>query len=339
MSDTPDPIQQLRERFETFHERVRLTNITREVSDLENRIKTLPADIQKVRTRGYAFRSYLEHKADVLQQHWQDIQKRVHKTIADETDALRDDADRIERRIRRLSAEPDEAAASTLPPMLDNLEKKLEAVENQIRNLYQTLRNDVQSTFNQLYEINWCLDQKDEASFSFLAGEALFLAARAEWVATGKDKQDPDGILFLTDQRLVFEQKETTGKKLGLFGGKKEQEVEWEIPLHAITSIRAENQGLFGGKDMLYLETTAGNHRQLVIEVKGGVDCKFWQKQIQRMISGDVSNERAIEPDAELLEQVRKMPTACHVCGGTLPMLVAGQNQVTCPYCGAVVRV
>ena len=32
----------------------------------------------------------------------------------------------------------------------------------------------------------------------------------------------------------MFEQKETTGKMLGLFGGKKVQELEWELPLHQI---------------------------------------------------------------------------------------------------------
>ena len=57
------------------------------------------------------------------------------------------------------------------------------------------------------------------------------------------------------------------------------------------------------------------------------------------MISGDVSNERAIEPDPELVERLRKAPTECHVCGGTLPQIVAGQNQVECRYCGSVVRV
>ncbi|MBZ0302457.1 MAG: hypothetical protein K8J31_22105 [Anaerolineae bacterium] len=338
MTDIAAQVKLLRDRFDAFHERAHMTAITREVSDVEARIKSLTPEIQKVRSRGYAFRSYLEQKADVLEKNWRDIQLRVHRAIQDEIENLRDDMDRTERRVRRMPDAADEAEIGGVTEWLDNLDHKLEAAEKRIQSMYQTLKSDTQNAFTQLHEVNWCLDQKDEASFDFLAGESLFLAAKAEWVATGKDKQDPDGILYLTDQRLIFEQKETTGKRLGMFGGKQEQEVEWELPLHQIEAVRAENKGLFGGKDMLYFDTTSGQHRQITVEVKGGVDCKFWQQQIQRMISGDVANERAIQPDPELIEQLRSAPTACPVCGGTLPRIVAGQNQITCEYCGGVVR-
>ena len=67
--------------------------------------------------------------------------------------------------------------------------------------------------------------------------------------------------------------------------------------------------------------------------------CKFWAAQIQRMISGNTKDERAIQPDAEELEAIKQAPTACPSCGGTLPMLVAGQRQIDCVYCGTVIRV
>ncbi len=340
MSDNPlaDQIRQLESRFDTFHSRVRMTAITREVSDVAERIKKLPVEIEQIRSRGYVFRAYLENKAQVLGDHWEDNQYRVRQAIENEVNDLRDDIQKVEFRVRRLTDGSDENDVNTASEWLQNLENKVEAAETRIQNMYTSLQNDVQSTFSQITEINWFLDQKDEASFDFLAGEALFLAAKAEWVATGKGKKDPDGILYLTDQRLIFEQKETTGKRLGMFGGKQEQEVEWELGLNVVKAVEAENKGLFGGKDMLHFQTTDREHRQLTVEVKGGVDCKFWQKQIQRMISGDVANERAIEPDPELLEKVREAPTACHVCGGTLPMLVAGQNQIVCDYCGTTIR-
>ena len=341
MSDNPliDQIQDLEGRFDSFHDKVRMSSITREVSDVAERIKKLPVEIEQIRSRGYAFRSYLENKAEVLGDHWNDIQHRVQQAIDSEVDDLRDDIQKVEFRVRRLNhSSRMRMTFTSANEWLENLENKIEAAENRIQNMYSSLRNDVQSTFNQLTEINWFLDQKDEASFDFLAGESLFLAAKAEWVATGKGKKDPDGIIYLTDQRLIFEQKETTGKRLGMFGGKQEQEVEWALGLNTVEDVETENKGLFGGKDMLHFKTSDREHRAITVEVKGGVDCKFWQKQIQRMISGDVANERAIEPDPELLQQVREAPTACHVCGGTLPVLVAGQNQITCDYCGTTLR-
>ena len=83
----------------------------------------------------------------------------------------------------------------------------------------------------------------------------------------------------------------------------------------------------------------AAHAPQITVEVKGGVACKFWAAQVQRMLSGNTKDERAIQPDAEELEAIKKAPTACPSCGGTLPMLVAGQHQIDCVYCGAVIRV
>jgi hypothetical protein len=189
---------------------------------------------------------------------------------------------------------------------------------------------------SQLRKINWMCDRKDEASFDFLAGESMFLVAEAQW-DDGGDK--PEGFLFLTDQRLVFEQKQKVGKKLGMFGGKEVHEEKWNALLPQVEKVEAENKGMFGGKDMLYITLGSGaSYPKVIVEVKGGVDCKFWQKQIQRMVSGDASDERAIEPDPELIERLRSAPTECHVCGGKLPMIVAGQVQIECDYCGSVVR-
>ncbi len=66
---------------------------------------------------------------------------------------------------------------------------------------------------------------------------------------------------------------------------------------------------------------------------------KFWAAQIERMIKGETDDERAIQPDPAQIEAIRNAPTECFSCGGTLPQLVAGQRQMECPYCGAVVRV
>src|SRR5690606_30706919 len=135
-------------------------------------------------------------------------------------------------------------------------------------------------------------------------------------------------------------QKEKTGKKLGLFGGKQTQELEWGIPLHQIESVQAENKGFLGGKDMLTFALGSGApYRQIVVEVKGGVQSKFWAAQINRMIKGETDDERAIQPDPEMLEAMRNAPTECFSCGGTLPKLVASQRQIECSYCGSVVRV
>lgn len=346
MSDeTAAQLRSLRREFDETHEAARFTAITEEIGTIGGDVSTLSGEIEQIRSRGYAFRSYLENKAEKLHAHWRDIRS----TVRDAIDRERDDLDRelslVERRVERAERaadDPDRVGGyiEDAEQEINELSSKVDAAQRRIRSTFNTLKQDVSQTKSQLTQINWYLDEKDEASFDFLAGEALFLAAKAEWVQTGKGKQDPDGILYLTDQRLLFEQKETTGKRLGMFGGKKEQELELDLPLGQIEEVEAENKGMFGGKDMLNFALGSGApYDKLTIEVKGGVDCKFWAKQIERMISGDTQDERAIEPDPELVEKLRNAPTECHVCGGTLPMIVAGQTQVECQYCGSIIRI
>lgn len=335
----------LRTRFQTLRDQADLSDLQREVADLTTKVGTLPADISRIRTRGYAFAAYLEQKAEVLAQQWAAVADEVKRELAAHQRRLRGELSQVEQTVEKADAfahKPDFLASrmDELERALGDAEGMVKAAVDAVSGLFATLRSDIYGTFSQLDQINGYMDQRDEASFAFLAGEAVFLTAKAEWVVSGKGGQDPDGILFLTDQRLIFEQKEKTGKRLGLFGGKNTQEVEWEIPLHQIEKVEAENKGFFGGKDMLYFTLGAGApHAQLTLEVKGGVNCKFWRDQINRMISGGTQDERAIAPDPELIEALRNAPAACNICGGTLPRLVAGQTQITCAFCGSVIRI
>lgn len=331
-------------KYNELASEVRLNAINGEVNDLASKVAQLPADIEEIRKRSYVFRSYLEHKAEVFDKHWEEIRGRVNRSMDNETASLLrqyHDISPYITRIGNLENLPDRYvdAVNDLIQKLNQLESNITAAKNRITGLYTTFKRDVDDTFNQMNEIRWMCDERDEASFQFLAGENVFLVAQAEWRASGKGKEDPDGVLYLTDQRLIFEQKETTGKKLGLFGGKKTQELEWEIPLHQIEALEHENKGFFGGKDIVHFTLGSGaRYPKISVEVKGGATNKFWIAQVQRMIKGETNDERAIPPDEELLKTIRNAPSQCHVCGATLPMLTAGQNQIECAYCGTVIR-
>jgi len=350
MSDNPQfetaksTFAQHQTKYNELASQARLNLINGEVNDLATKIATLPTEIEEIRKRNYVFRSYLEHKAQVIGEHWEDIRGRVNRSMDNETASLLRQYDALTPfldRIGNLENLPPRYidAVNDFAEKVTQLESNITAASNRITGLYSTLSDDVAETYNQLNEIRWMCDERDEASFPFLAGENIFLAARAEWRSSGKGKDDPDGVLYLTDQRLIFEQKETTGKKLGLFGGKHTQELEWEIPLHQIEGLEHENKGFFGGKDIIHFTLGSGaRYPKLSVEVKGATTNKFWIAQIQRMTKGETKDERAIPPDEETLNTIRNAPTKCHVCGGTLPMLTAGQTQIECTYCGAIIR-
>lgn len=341
-SQVINTFKSLKRQFDDLKRRASLSHISNELASLTRTASGFPDEISKIRRRGYSFAAYLENKIQALSEKWEEAQRDTQRTMETENASLSGETRQAELLIQR----GDSADANTLPhlmPSIQNavkeIEDKIKGAETRLKSIYDTIAKDIQQTVAQVAEINWYLEQKDEASFKFIAGESLFLACKAEWVATGKGKQDPDGILYLTDQRLLFEQKETTGKTLGLFGGKRTQELKWEIPLNQIESVLAENKGFFGGKDMLYFTLEAGApFAKITVEVKGNAKCKFWAAQIQRMIAGETNDERAIKPDAEMLESLRNTPTECNACGGTLPRLIANQREVSCNYCGTVIR-
>lgn len=163
------------------------------------------------------FRSYLEHKAEVFRDHWADIRRRVERTLDTESASLTKQYDDILPaidRIGNLENLPTRYidAVEEFAQKVTQLESNITAATERIASLYSTLKDDVDDTNTQLTEINWICDQRDEASFPFLEGENIFLVATAEWRASGKGKDDPDGILYLTDQRLIFEQKRPLAK-------------------------------------------------------------------------------------------------------------------------------
>lgn len=333
-----EKVTQLKRRYEEFVSRANLSGITSRISTVTTDLNRLPGMIEEIRSRGYVYRAFLEKKAAVMAEQWSQTQERIHDTINREVEDLRQQMKHAEAAVRQIDLRPTLPAITGLESTLNVIQQKVEAAEGRIRSLFEPIERELQTTKAQIEEAKWFMQQKEEASFSFYPAEAIFLAAKAEWVASGKGKQDPDGILFLTDQRLVFEQKETVGG--GLFKrGESVQEMKWEVPLSAVEDVSPENKGFLGGKDMLHFTLGRGApYPKITVEVKGGVDCKYWARELKRMLSGETQNERASQPDPEMLEKLRSAPTACHVCNGQLPRLVAGQTEVECPYCGTVIR-
>lgn len=345
MSNQPNPQARLTEVTQAANRALKaaaLENLPRTLASLTAQVTGLPAELQRARSRGYVFANYLEQKLAVLAKQWEAQRLEAQKTLTTEGEFLRPLRHEVEALIATAQSQASNPmlllmSLTKLEKTASDLENQAKTVENRIKDRIRTLERDIQQTHEQLQDIHHMLDLRDGASFSFNNGENVYLTAQGEWVATGKGSQDPDGTLYLTDQRLIFEQNEKTGKTLGLFGGKHTQGIQWEVALPLIEKVEAENKGLFGGKDMLHFTLGAGApHPRITVEVKGKAKCKFWAAQIERMARGETKDERAIAPDEETLKEIKSETSECHVCGGTLPQLSGGQ-QVTCVYCGAVI--
>lgn len=272
----------------------RLADVTSAVEAVGADVAKLPGELTRLRSRGYKFASELNTKVPEISGLWNSAKQDIDRAMDEAMLQLRKQVNQVETLLSN-AENPQKSLMGSLMALpqveqaLDTLESAVKAAESRIKTLFTALERDAQQAVEQLRQLHEHLDLRDEASFEFLAGENLYLTASGEWVATGKGGEDPDGTLFLTDQRLLFEQNEKTGKKLGLFGGKQTQELKWEIPLSQIENVEAENKGLLGGKDLLHFTLGAGaTYGRITVEVKGAAKSKAWAEQIERMMRGEI---------------------------------------------------
>jgi len=329
-------IDEAKERFEDLVKRVQMTDIVKETVSLGNKIEGLPESIDGVRSRGYKFRSYLENKIDVMAEQWDTVNDRIELWLDEESAELDDELADAEKAHQRLSSRASQRRLDKLVAALDTLETQVEASEEKIKALYNEVNREMSTTANQLAQINKQLDWLEAADVELNAGEGLFIAAEAEY---DDNRDKPDGFIYVTDQRIIFEQNEKKGGMLG-FGGKNVKEVLWEVSHDQVEKVVPANEGFGGGKDMMTLKLGSGApYSEITCEIKGGIEADYWAQQVNRAAKGLISQESAVEPDPELIERLQNAPTECPNCGGVLDKLAAGANEVTCKYCGNVVRI
>jgi hypothetical protein len=149
----------------------------------------------------------------------------------------------------------------------------------------------------------------------------------------------------LTDERVLFEQKEEIATKKVLFIAtekQKVQELKWEAALSQIESVKAGEKGgaILGiGKKEL-LEFRFGSNvkvRDALLRLEA--DSDTWQALIGRVKSGDMAGERTMPKEKAAVEAARTAPTKCNVCGATITQaIVKGMTEIKCEYCGTVIR-
>ncbi|MBN2469211.1 MAG: hypothetical protein JXN59_00700 [Anaerolineae bacterium] len=347
MTDQPDLQQiaaQLKQRYAAALESVSLKAVTTELNDLNGLIVGLPGEVSKLRDRGYAFAGYLSAQIDSLVQGWESTRQQTEQALRAEVTQIKSESTGLQPLVAKLDAGMVKGpvlkiATSQLEQQLEIFEQSVKAAEDRVKGIFEPNARQAREIKNRVGKLNWYMDRVDEATFEFNATEAVYLVATAEWIKTGKGKDDPDGLLYLTDQRLIFERKEKEGGFLG-FGAKKVQGIEWELPLSAVQGIESEKKGFLGGKDIVHIQHKGGGvPSPVTVEVKGGLNANWYAQQLERAQRGDIDQERALEPDTEVVERVKNAPTACAACGApfTTPITRA-MTELACEYCGTIVR-
>jgi len=337
--ETRDKLDDLQDQLGDLQEELLLTRVQNEMEDIQTTLSLLPSEVEKLRTRGYIFRSFLENKIDVLDNQWDEIRHRVSREVSKHTRELEREADEAESAMHTaMRGRP--SHISRAEAAIGALEHRANAAQSAVGAMYETLQQNVNQTHRQVEDIGWMLDQIDEASFRLYPAEDTVAACRAQYMET--KKEGPKGILYLTDERLIFEQKEKIATKKVLFIATEKEEVQeliFEVPVGQIEEVKASQKGVFGGKEMMeLLFAPEADFSSALLRLRGA-DNEAWAGMIGRVQSGEIAKERTHPKDEAAVEAAKTAPTKCPTCGATLDVeIVRGMREITCEYCGSVIR-
>jgi hypothetical protein len=333
-------LQQEIDRFGAIQDDLMLSRVNDDLEDVNNAIGALPANIENIRSRGYVFKSYLERKAQTLANQWTELRPKVEAATRTSMASLQNDARQVQATLNRR-----QRATSALSA----LENKTRAAQSNLQGMYDALNDNVIQTQQQIDDISWTLQQAEQACFGFLPTEGVLEAVPANWKKPD-DKDGVGGVLYLTDQRLLFEQKEEVVTKKVLFIATEKQKVQalgWEIPVANIATAAGSKRGLMNKDDFLTVTAADGaslkspegaGYRNAEIHLKGESG-ETWQGFIGRVKSGEIAKERTVPVDEKAAEMVSKAPTKCGTCGATITQtILRGQTEITCQYCGSLIR-
>jgi predicted nucleic acid-binding Zn-ribbon protein len=353
VSDNPaaqlaQEIDSLQTKLNDLQQDVRMATVRDEIEDIENKANGLPEKIKKLRGQGYVFENDLESRAADLKERWIAQKPYILQQVDQQSRDLDMEVSPVEVAMHQLSLRRDNVEQAQLylnsaKSAISTLEGKVEAAKRSIQGMYDSFSSELDKLQARFDKLDWMLTQVAQATFRLLGTEAAVMAVEAIWIKDGKeDKDDPKGIFYLTDQRILFEQKQEIATKKFLFITTETQKVQkllWESTASLIENVRPTKQGLFKNEDHLELSFGSGAPlRDAHLHLKGQ-DCNEWQALLGRAKSRDFDQERAIAVDQSAVQKVKSAPSKCPSCGGLITTeVLRGMDSIKCEYCGFVIR-
>ncbi len=273
------------------------SDITADISRLDQKFTSLAELLESARQEGYRFEGDMELKAFETLSQWQLARPKVEKMLADQSRLLQSQLNTLNLQVKDLNLKLSNQAVAA--PLLkssrstaDSMLQNLQTTKSYLRSNYSAIDATLQEIERRLTRIHWALDQLKEAKFKLASAEELVMAVPARWDQESKD--DPEGILYLTDHRLVFEQKEKVATKKVLFittASELVQEVQIDQPIQAVLEWKAENKGLFGHQDFLQVHFKETKFGSVAFHLNGQ-DSKDWAFLIGKVSSNQIQEER-----------------------------------------------
>ncbi len=326
---TASSIVGLQTEINELQDEMMLKGVQAELEELENGLRALERKLSEIRARGYAFERNLEADLAVLSSQWARVRANAERTLAHQTRLLADQFIDVQQMVAEVVAmSADLSAARPLymrtRSAMASAEAQADAAEDTVLTQFDQYADEIEALDAHLEWVGWMLDALATASFRLIATEGGIAATEALWERPNADAEN--GVLFLTDQRLLWED------RVG------DYELKVEIPVQQIQNVQAEAVNGSEAESLIFTFDSEAPLREARFQLESPVT-QAWLKMLGRARSGDYGIDRAVPVDSAELERVRNAPSQCPNCGAaiTAPIL-RGQNSVQCEYCSVEIR-
>jgi hypothetical protein len=301
-AEIANQVRQFEGEVEALRGRARLDGPCSKIQALQAAIAGLPGRVSQARAGGYVFEATLENQVEELAQSWASSYTNLSQQMALQGPDLEWSYNTLASEAQQLSqmaAMNPSAAQGALfqgRSTLESFKMRVGAVEKSLTDQYGQFESQVDPMVHLLDRIDWSLAQAAQAQFAWQAGEAPIMAAKAQWLRGGKD--EPEGVLYLTDQRALFEQKQEIATKKILFVATQKQMVQqllWQAPLGEVQNLTASKRGLFKNEDHLEITTAGAGLAHFHLR---GQDCEQWYEMMARVQAGGYAADRVPGPSA-----------------------------------------
>jgi hypothetical protein len=296
-------VQQLAEETRVLQQRVKALESIVSFTDLRETIESrafddtvtgLPESVRRLRACGYKFQSSLEQTTDELKEQWKVLRPSLRKILQDRAIKLGPALGGIQFAMKQLSrfasdpinAEPLLAQARAT---VGELERRSRLAMHEVKDPFAAYRTKIGIFVAGIEQLEWSLTQGDEAKFQLRADEGVVIAAKATWLRSHEDH--PEGVLYLTSQRIIFEQKQNVATKKFLFistDSKLVHQTLLEVSMEAIEEITATKKGFFRNKDHLEITFASGISAPAAYFRLHGQDSVSWEELVRQAKSSDL---------------------------------------------------
>jgi hypothetical protein len=335
----------LSSKWDSLASRTTLDNVYKRIQEMDSEFDSLAEQIDALRTQGYIYHGSWEVSIEEAQNRWPKERRNAEQEYNRVARSLQNDAREIERQFH--SAGRSRSQLSRVESDINSFELRVQGAEQRVQATFSRTDSQLGEIYEKVEWAEFLMENLRDASFKLYPSENGVAAAKAEWVSNKKE-----GLLYLTNQRIIFEQHEEKATKKVLFITTEKElvrELMWEAPIGAVEEVEAKDKGGllgFGVKELLTLkfnQKAKDVPKETQLRFRDYADNEWWEKLIDLVKTGQIENQKfAKKGRKDRSIQHPKVstsaPTICPSCSGKLPMAFKGMQQLECEFCGNVVN-